>query len=97
MKRNADNHLNDGNALVLDEYPGEPPINSCARFEEQIQLFADEPIDAPEDTLLAENNWSDLEDQQGSSKSISDDELVADDDLATDDLNADTDSDEPMD
>lgn len=78
MKRNADNHLNDGNALVLDEYP-------------------DEPIDAPEDTLLAENNWSDLEDQQGSSKSISDDELVADDDLATDDLNADTDSDEPMD
>ncbi|KAI8035676.1 hypothetical protein M5D96_011426 [Drosophila gunungcola] len=79
MKRNADNHLNDSNALILDEDP-------------------DEPTEALEDSLLAENNWSDLEDQQGSEKGISDDdELVADDDLATDDVNADTDSDESMD
>ncbi|XP_017066098.1 WD repeat-containing protein 43 [Drosophila eugracilis] len=77
MKRNADNHLNDTNALILDEDP-------------------DEPNDAPDDTLPTETNWSDLEDQEGSSKSISDDELAADDDLATDDNNADTDSDESM-
>ncbi|KAH8348822.1 hypothetical protein KR084_011467 [Drosophila pseudotakahashii] len=97
MKRNADNHLNDSNALILDEDPGELLIDRCSRSAEPIQLLAEDPTEAVEDTLVTENNWSDLEDQDDSSKVVSDDELAADDDLATDDVNADTDSDESMD
>ncbi|XP_017105800.2 WD repeat-containing protein 43 isoform X2 [Drosophila bipectinata] len=79
MKRNADNHLNDSKALIVDDEPDD--------LEETLE----------DDNLLSENNWSDLEEQQVSPASVSEQDVEADDDLATDDGNPDTDdSDESM-
>lgn len=62
MKRNANNHLNDNNVLVVEEDPDD--VNTGQ---------------------VAENNWSDLEeDNINTSLILDDDEMEADDDVAAD-------------
>lgn len=100
MKRNADNHLNDSKALIVDDdEPGELDVLKYKVTGNQLtstDLADDLEETLDDDDLLAENNWSDLEDQQVSPASVSEQDVEADDDLATDDGNPDTDSDESM-
>ncbi|KAH8402003.1 hypothetical protein KR009_009087 [Drosophila setifemur] len=65
--------------------------NSDNHLNDSKALILDDDPDL-EDNLLTESNWSDLEDQDASSKSTSEDIAADDDDLTTE-----TDSDESMD
>ncbi|KAH8277800.1 hypothetical protein KR018_007623 [Drosophila ironensis] len=94
MKRNADTHLNDSKTLIVNDDPGEWRI-SLIEFgvANTIDVVSDDSEGGLEDDLLAENNWSDLEDGQASPKAFSNEDLGADDDVAIDDVDPDTDDD----